>query len=332
MSHLQKIQDIVKEMEEIIIEDNTNFEGGEEAVDAMRENILFYIEQKQHLLPDLKTFIKNKTDLYIMNGIDGAIYNDYNVVTIPKPLHIFRLQKVPHGVCNIDNLKIQNEIYNDLKYNIDKVYKSKTLSRQPIRKILQVLKTVQTKLFDINKGKNNFTHLSKYTEYKTYSQIEPKISEFTGGDTIINKVFTTTLTIKPARMHEEIIKKGQLLYKEKIHIITSDDKPEFDIFFDDELNLLEYLIPQITYTYTGTNYEWILMYSMQQIIDLLESNNIKRTIIIDLTCGNQLTHTNNIPTIMNKTAAKETRKYINFVNSKNRIRNTIRNKNYQPSK
>ena len=70
---------------------------------------------RQTTLPNLKNFLMNKTDLYIMNGMHAEI--NYDVVVIPNSLHFFRIIAVPFGVCNISTEALDREIFNDLKQN-----------------------------------------------------------------------------------------------------------------------------------------------------------------------------------------------------------------------
>jgi hypothetical protein len=319
------LQDIINEAEENIIEDIEKFDGNKEDEDSIHALIHFYIEQKQRSLPNLNTLLKNKSDLYLMNITHGSIYKDYGVVTIPKSLHFFRIRQAQFGSCVVSQKYIQKEIFDDLKVNIQKNYENKNLARQPIRKILHVLKSVQSKLFRMNTQNNNESMKSHhgYKEYKKYSHIIPEISDFRADDKMINKIFSTHLfVVPPVTFKKEVYQKGQLLYNEKIFIASSDIK------YQDRFNLLDYLIPDIQCVKRGSKYVWVFYYSMKQIIDLLDKNNIKRCVFVDLSCGNQMESVNNTQTIMNKTATIEGRKYGSFET----IRNTIRNKNYQPSK
>ena len=122
------INSIVNEMEQIIIEDIASFDGTKQAIDNMYENIKFYIKQKQRILPDIKTFLQSKSELYIMNSMHGAL--DYNVVTIPKSLHFFKINAIPYGVCNISTESVNREVFNDLKENIQTTYKNLKLQRE----------------------------------------------------------------------------------------------------------------------------------------------------------------------------------------------------------
>ena len=80
---MKEVQGYITESENIVIEDITNFNETMDVRDVYA-NIEFHIKMKKSLLPDLKTFLMNKTDLYIMNGIHGSIYKDYDVVTHSK--------------------------------------------------------------------------------------------------------------------------------------------------------------------------------------------------------------------------------------------------------
>ena len=288
---INKVQGYVIEAEQNVIEDITNFDGSEEAKIELYGNIQFYIKMNQSVLPDLKKFLINKTDLYIMNGLHGEI--NYGVVIIPNPLHFFRIIAVPFGVCNISTVAINREIFNDLKQTIRQTYTNKSLARQPIRKIAHVLSSVQKKLFKINNREINSKNKTSYNEeFKKYAHIPPKISEFRVGDKMINKEFFTKL----------LIVNGQLLYEEHIYIASFNDT-----HFDNRLNLLDYLIP-IKIEHINEVDEWRLTYSMQDIIDLLKANHIKRAIYIDLSCSNNVS--NNTQTVMNKTNAIEGQPYL----------------------
>jgi hypothetical protein len=313
---LNEVQSYVNEAEQNVIEDITNFDGTEEAEIELYGNIQFYIKMNQSLLPDLKKFLMNKSDLYIMNGMHAEI--NYDVVVIPNPLHFFRIIAVPFGVCNISTEALDKEIFNDLKQNIKNAYTNKKLARQPVHKITHVLKSVQKKLFDINNREINSKNKTSYNEeFKKYAHIPPKISDFRVGDKMINKDFSTKL----------IIVNGKLLYEEHIYIAFINEKRVeenlsiTETHFEDRLNLLDYLIPKnIEYTYE-TN-EWRVTYSMQDVINLLHSTNIKRVVYIDLSCSNNAS--NNTQTIMNKTNSIEGQPYVSV--GKNR---RIRNKNTQ---
>jgi hypothetical protein len=316
------LQDIINEAEENIIEDIDKFDGSKEAEDSIRDLIHFYIEQKQRTLPNLNTLLKSKTDLYIMNVTHGSIYKDYDVVQIPKSLHFFRIKQAQFGSCVVTQKYIERDIFDDLKLNIQTTYDNKKLARQPIRKILHVLKSVQSKLFRMNTQNNNenMKKHPQYIEYKKYSHIIPEISEFRADDNMINKIYSTHLfVVPPVTFKDEIYQKGKLLYNEKIYIASSDIK------YQDRFNLLDYLIPEIKCVKRGVAYVWVFYYSMKQIIDLLDKNNIKRCVFVDLSCGNQMEAVNNTQTIMNKTARIEGRKYGSFET----IRNTSRKKSYQ---
>ena len=113
--------------------------------------------------------------------------------------------------------------------------------------------------------------------------------------------------------------RGKVLYKEKIFIVSPNGK------FYDRLNLLDYLMPN-TIQHVESSNEWILKYNMQDIMDLLEANNIKRAVFVDLSCANQQYAVNNTQSIMDKTALIEGRKY----GSIGSIRKS-RNKNFQSS-
>ena len=65
------INSIVNEMKQIIMEDMDRFDGSKEAITNMYESIKFYIKQNQLLLPDIKTFLQSKSELYIMNSMHG---------------------------------------------------------------------------------------------------------------------------------------------------------------------------------------------------------------------------------------------------------------------
>ena len=299
------IPSIVIEAEQNVIEDITNFDGTEEATTELYGNILFFIEMKQTILPNLKSFLMNKTDLYIMNGMHGEI--NYDIVVIPNPLHFFRIIAVPFGVCNISTEALNREIFNDLKENIKQTYTNTKLARRPIHKITHVLKSVQTKLFEINNRVIASKNKTSYNdEFKKYAHIPPKISEFRVGDKMINKEFFTKL----------IIVNGKLLYEEHIYIASSNDT-----HFDNRINLLDYLIPNNIEHIHHTN-EWRLTYSMQDLIDLLHKNHIKRAVYIDLSCSNNVL--NNTQAIMNKTELIEGHPYISVGKTHN-----SRNKNTQ---
>jgi len=316
---MKEIQGYITESENNVIEDITNFNETMDVRDVY-SNIEFYIKMKRTLLPDLKTFLMNKTDLYIMNGIHGSIYKDYNVVTVPN--HFFRIKQVQFGSCNISSILLYTEIYDEIKQSIQKTYQNKTLARQPIRKLGRVLKSVQSKLFDINTRINiNMNKHPNFKEFKEYAHIKPEISEFRVDDTMVNKSFSTSLLIVPHTVHKgEILMRGKVLYKEKIFIVSPNGK------FYDRLNLLDYLMPNTIQRVESSN-EWILKYNMQDIMDLLEANNIKRTVFVDLSCANQQYAVNNTQTIMNKTALIEGQKYGSIGSMRK-----SRNKNYQPSK
>ena len=320
MSHnkMKEVQGYITESENIVIEDITNFNETMDVRDVYA-NIEFHIKMKKSLLPDLKTFLMNKTDLYIMNGIHGSIYKDYDVVTVPN--HFFRIKQVQFGSCNISSILLYTEIYDEINQSIKQTYHNKTLARQPIRKIGRVLKTVQKKLFDINTRINiNMNKHPNYNEFKKYSHIKPEISEFRVDDKMVNKSFSTSLLIVPHTVHKgEILMRGKVLYKEKIFIVSPNGK------FYDRLNLLDYLMPN-TIQHVESSNEWILKYNMQDIMDLLEANNIKRTVFVDLSCANQQYAVNNTQSIMDKTALIEGRKY----GSIGSIRKS-RNKNFQSS-
>jgi hypothetical protein len=313
------IPSIVIESEQNVIEDITNFDGSVEAVTELYGNILFFIEMRQTTLPNLKNFLMNKTDLYIMNGMHAEI--NYDVVVIPKTLHFFRIIAVPFGVCNISTEALDREIFNDLKETITHTYTNTKLARRPVHKITQVLKSVQTKLFEINNREIDDENKTSYNdEFKKYAHIPPKISEFRVGDKMINKEFFTKL----------IIVNGRLLYEEHIYIASSNDIS--DTHFDNRINLLDYLMPiNIEHIYINEKDEWRLTYSMQDVIDLLHKNHIKRAIYIDLSCSNNAQ--NNTQTIMNKTELIEKKPYISVGKTrKKRNKNTqyapkLRNKN-----
>ena len=298
---IKEVQGYITEAENIVIEDTVDFNETMDVRDVY-SNIEFYIKIKQSLLPDLKTFLMNKTDLYIMNGIHGSIYKDYDVVTVPN--HFFRIKQVQFGSCNVSSRLLYTEIYDEIKQSIKQTYHNKTMARQPIRKLGRVLKTVQAKLFDINTRINiNMNKHPDYNEFKEYSHIKPEISEFRVDDKMINKSFSTSLLIVPHTVHKgEVLMRGKVLYKEKIFIVSPNGT------FDDRLNLLDYLMPN-TIRYVEKNKEWILNYNMQDIMDLLEANNIKRTVFVDLSCANQQYAVNNTQTIMKQTAFIEGRKY-----------------------
>ena len=106
-----KIQGYIDEAEEIVVEDLTNFNENTNVNDVY-DSIQFYLKMKRSRLPNLKHFLMNKTDLYVMNGIHGEI--KYDTVVIPKSLHFFRMMAVPFGVCNIGTEAIYKEIFNNL--------------------------------------------------------------------------------------------------------------------------------------------------------------------------------------------------------------------------
>jgi hypothetical protein len=292
MSH-NKFQSYIDEAEEIVVEDLTNFNENTDVNDVY-ESIKFYIKMKRSRLPNLKKFLMNNTDLYIMNGIHGEI--KYDTIVIPKSLHFFRIMAVPFGVCNIGTEAIYKEIFNNLKHNIKTVYGNKSLARQPIRKIGQVIQSVQSKIFEINNREVHPDNKSSYNdEFKKYAHIPPKISEFRVGDKMINKELFTHLKIV----------NGKVDYDQHIFIASPNGKFEIDFF--DRINLLDYLIPS-NIEYINEVNEWRLTYSMQDVIDLLEINSIKRAINVDLSCSNNAI--NNTQTIMNKTAFIESHPYV----------------------
>ena len=288
MSH-NKIKEYIDEAEEIVIEDLTNFNETTNINDVY-ESIQFYIKMKRSRLPNLKNFLMNKTDLYVMNGIHGEI--KYETVVIPKSLHFFRVMAVPFGVCNIGTEAIYKEIFNNLKHNIKNTYGDRSLARQPIHKIGRVLKSVQSNIFEINNREIHPENKSSYNdEFKKYAHIPPKISEFRVGDKMINKELFTNLKII----------NGKVNYDEHIYI-ASPGKSEIDFF--DRLNLLDYLTPKsINHVKFGMKDEWVLTYNMQDIIDLLQENGIHRAIFIDLSCSNNIQ--NNTQDVMNKTGVIE---------------------------
>lgn len=302
------IPSIVAEAEQNIIEDIINFDGTEEAEFELYDNIQFFIKMKQSTLPNLKTFLMNKTDLYIMSEIHGEM--KYDLVSIPKSLHFFRIIAVPFGVCNISTEAIYTEIFNNLKKTIQKTYKNTRFARQPVQKISQVLKSVQSTLYEINNRVVDPENKSDYNdEFQKYSHIPPRISEFRVGDKIINKEFFTNL----------IIVNGKLSYEGHIHIASHNGNSELNFF--DRLNLLDYLVPSSIQHVPHTN-EWTLTYKMQDIIDLLEAKHIKRAVFIDLSCSNNAQ--NNTKTVMKKTEGIEGTPYMTV-----RATRKIRNKNTQ---
>ena len=308
------IPSIVIEAEQNVIEDITNFDGTVQAATDLYENILFFIEMRQTTLPNLKTFLINKTDLYIMNGMHAEI--NYDVVVIPNSLHFFRIIAVPFGVCNISTEALDREIFNDLKETIKQTYTNRQFARRPVHKISHVLKTVQTKLFEINNRAIESKNKTSYNvEFKKYAHISPKISEFRVGDKMINKEFFTKL----------IIVNGKLLYEEHIYIASINNT-----HFENRINLLDYLMPiNIEHVHINEKDEWRLTYSMQDVIDLLHKNNIKRAVYIDLSCSNNAQ--NNTQTIMNKTEIIEGHPYISVGNShKSRNKNIVFSHQYRP--
>ena len=304
------IPSIVIEAEKNVIEDITNFDGTVESVTELYENILFFIEMKQTTLPNLNNFLMNKTDLYIMNGMHAEI--NYDVVVIPNSLHFFRIIAVPFGVCNISTEALDREIFNDLKETIKQTYTNTKLARRPVQKISHVLKSVQSKLFEINNRAIASKNKTSYNdEFKKYAHIPPKISEFRVGDKMINKEFFTKL----------IIVNGRLLYEEHIYIASYNGNSEINFY--DRINLLDYLMPiNIEHVHINEKDEWILTYSMQDVIDLLHKNNIKRAVYIDLSCSNNAQ--NNTQTIINKTELIEGYPYISVGKTRKK-----RNKNTQ---
>ena len=279
------IVDYINEMEQIIIEDMANFDGTKKAISDMYENIKFYIKQKQRILPDINTFLLSKTDLYIMNSMHGSLH--YNVVTIPKSLHVFNINAIPNGVCNISTEALNREVFNDLKQTIQQTYKNSKLQRA--HKISHILKSTQTKIFDINNRQINPNNTNPYNdEFKQYAHILPQISEYKAGNKILNKEFLTRL----------VSYNGSLLFAEEMHFASSND-----VNFDNGIKLSDYLMPKIECLKINEKYVWELSYRMKDIIELLNKNNIKRFIFIDLSCSNHAT--NNAKTAMKKSARLE---------------------------
>jgi hypothetical protein len=277
--------DIVNEMEQIIMEDMASFDGSKKAIHEMNDNIKFYIKYKQRLLPDIKTFLQSKSELYIMNSMHGSL--DYNVVRIPKSLHFFKINAIPNGVCNISTEAVNREIFNDLKQNIQITYKNLKLQR--MSKISHILKLTQSHIFDINNRPIDSNNRNPYNEeFIKYKHIPPQISEFKEGNKVLNKEFFTRL----------VSYDGKLLYAEDMHFASSND-----VHFDYGIKLQDYLIPKITCLIINGEYVWELSYKMKDIIKLLHKHNINRVIFIDLSCSDHAT--NNVKTTMNKSAKIE---------------------------
>ena len=282
------INSIVNEMEQIIIEDMASFDGTKQAISDMYENIKFYIKQKQRLLPDIKTFLQSKSELYIMNSMHGSLH--YNVVTIPTSLHFFNINAIPNGVCNISTEALNREVFNDLKKTIQQTYKNSKLQRA--HKISHILKSTQAKIFDINNRPIDPNNTNPYNdEFKQYAHILPQISEFKEGNKILNKEFLTRL----------VSYDGSLIFAEDMHFASSNGNS--DVNFDNGIKLSDYLMPKIECLKINQKYVWELSYRMKDIIELLNKNNIKRVIFIDLSCSNHAT--NNAKTAMKKSARLE---------------------------
>ncbi len=279
------INSFVKEMEQIIIEDMANFDGTKKSISDMYENIKFYIKQKQRLLPDIRTFLQSKSELYIMNSMHGSL--DYNVVTIPPSLQFLKISAIPNGVCNISTESNSREIFNDLKKTIQLTYKNSKLQR--IQKISHILKSTQEKIFDMNNRPIDPDNTNPYNdEFKKYAHIPPQISEYKTGNKILNKEFLTNL----------VSYNGSLLFAEDMHFASSND-----VQFDYGIKLQNYLMPKITCLIINGKYVWELSYRMKDIIKLIHTHKIKRVIFIDLSCSNHAT--NNAKTAMKKSAKIE---------------------------
>jgi hypothetical protein len=92
-----------------------------------------------------------------------------------------------------------------------------------------------------------------------------------------------------------------LLFAEEMHFASSNGNS--DVNFDNGIKLSDYLMPKIECLKINEKYVWELSYRMKDIIELLNKNNIKRLIFIDLSCSNH--PTNNAKTAMKKSARLE---------------------------
>jgi hypothetical protein len=279
---------MVNEIKQNIMKDMASFDGSKEAITNMYESIKFYIKHNQLLLPDIKTFLQSKSELYIMNSMHGAL--NYDVVSIPKSLHFFKINAIPNGVCNISTQAVNREIFNDLKENIQTTYKN--LKFQRMRKISHILTSTQDHIWEINKRPIDPNNRNPYNEeFLKHIHIPPQISEFKEGNKLLNKEFFTNL----------VSYDGNLLYAQDMHFASSNG--DLNVDFDEGIKLQHYLMPKITCLIINGEYVWELSYRMKDIIKLLHKNNINRVIFIDLSCSNHAT--NNVKTTMKKSAKIE---------------------------